>query len=78
MSRRAVWPLTLAHLGRSTQTRCTASDITPIRLSPQRQSKNASRHALLRLDSLPGANWVGYLFLGSLERPGLNQSPEDS
>jgi hypothetical protein len=30
MSRRAVWPLTLAHLGRSTQTRCTASDITPI------------------------------------------------
>jgi hypothetical protein len=30
MSRSAVWPLTLAHLGRSTQTRCTASDITPI------------------------------------------------
>jgi len=30
MSRRAMWPLTLAHLGKSTRTRCTASGITPI------------------------------------------------
>jgi hypothetical protein len=58
MSRMGHMALTLAHLGRSTQTRCTASDITPIqpvgwlRLFPQCTSKKASRHALLRLDTV--------------------------